>query len=48
MIVVKGERDVVVVFPKLLPRRDVLEAVWRGVRGGLWEQTEKREWTAVD
>jgi len=37
MIVVEGEGEVVVVFPKLLPRRDVLEVVWRGVRGSLWE-----------
>ncbi|KAJ5064944.1 GPI-GlcNAc transferase complex, PIG-H component-domain-containing protein [Bipolaris maydis] len=38
MIVVEGEDEVVVVFPTLLPRRGVLEVVWRGVRGGLWEQ----------
>ncbi|EUC40491.1 hypothetical protein COCMIDRAFT_30591 [Bipolaris oryzae ATCC 44560] len=38
MIVVEGEDEVVVVFPTLLPRREVLEVVWRGVRGGLWEQ----------
>jgi phosphatidylinositol glycan class H protein len=38
MIVVEGEDEVVVVFPNLLPRRAVLEVVWRGVRGGLWEQ----------
>lgn len=38
MIVVEGEDEVVVVFPSLLPRRSVLEVVWRGVRGGLWEQ----------
>ena len=37
MIVVEGEGEVVVVFPTLLPRRDVLEVVWRGVRGSLWE-----------
>ncbi|KAF2278999.1 uncharacterized protein EI97DRAFT_354873, partial [Westerdykella ornata] len=36
-VVVKGEPEVVVVFPKLLPRRAVLERVWRGVRDGLWE-----------
>ncbi|KAF2110842.1 GPI-GlcNAc transferase complex, PIG-H component-domain-containing protein [Lophiotrema nucula] len=35
-IVVKGEEDVVVVFPKLLPRRDVLEEVWRGARACLY------------
>ncbi|RMZ73765.1 GPI- c transferase complex [Pyrenophora seminiperda CCB06] len=37
MVVVEGEGEVVVVFPSLLPRRDVLEVVWRGVRGSLWE-----------
>lgn len=36
-IVVKGEEDVVVVFPKLLPPRAMLEEVWRGARGCLWE-----------
>jgi phosphatidylinositol glycan class H protein len=36
-IVVKGEEDVVVVFPGLLPRREVLERVWRGTREGLYE-----------
>jgi len=37
MIVVEGEGEVVVVFPTLLPKRDVLEIVWKGVRGSLWE-----------
>ncbi|KZM18904.1 uncharacterized protein EKO05_0010379 [Ascochyta rabiei] len=36
-IVVKGEEDVVVVFPGLLPRRAILEEVWRGARKCLWE-----------
>jgi phosphatidylinositol N-acetylglucosaminyltransferase subunit H len=36
-IVVKGEEDVVVVFPKLLPRREVLETVWRGARACLYD-----------
>jgi len=36
-IVVEGEEDVVVVFPALLPRRQVLEEVWRGARRCLWE-----------
>lgn len=35
-IVVEGEQDVVVVFPKLLPRRDMLETIWRGSRACLW------------
>ena len=38
VIVVEGEDEVVVVFPNLLPKRGVLEVVWRGVRRGLWEQ----------
>lgn len=37
VVVVDGEEDVVVVFPRLLPRRRIVEAVWRGVRGCLWE-----------
>lgn len=36
-IVVKGEKDVVVVFPSLLPRRAILEEVWRGTRRCLWD-----------
>ncbi|KAL5374554.1 hypothetical protein DPSP01_011834 [Paraphaeosphaeria sporulosa] len=36
-VVVKGEEDVVVVFPRLLPRRGILEEVWRGSRRCLWE-----------
>jgi phosphatidylinositol glycan class H protein len=36
-IVVKGEADVVVVFPSLLPKRAILEEVWRGTRKCLWE-----------
>ncbi|KAL1792887.1 hypothetical protein ACET3X_009394 [Alternaria dauci] len=39
MIVVEDEEEVVVVFPRLLPRRGTLEIVWRGVRGGLWEDS---------
>ncbi|ROW17046.1 hypothetical protein VPNG_01012 [Cytospora leucostoma] len=37
VVVVDGEGEVVVVFPRLLPRRRIVEAVWRGVRGCLWE-----------
>ncbi|KAF9697511.1 hypothetical protein EKO04_004103 [Ascochyta lentis] len=37
LIVVKGEKDIVVVFPGLLPRRAILEEVWRGARKCLWE-----------
>lgn len=35
-VVVKGEEDVVVVFPETLPNRKVLETVWRGARGCLF------------
>ena len=34
---VEGEEEVVVVFPRLLPRRGILETVWRGVRVCLYE-----------
>ncbi|KAK1761386.1 putative GPI-GlcNAc transferase complex [Echria macrotheca] len=37
IVVVEGEEEVVVVFPRLLPRRKIVEAVWRGVRGCLHE-----------
>nr|OQO20608.1 hypothetical protein B0A51_14332 [Rachicladosporium sp. CCFEE 5018] len=36
-VVVEGEGEVVVVFPTVLPRRQVLEQVWRGVRSSLYE-----------
>ncbi|KAF2095766.1 hypothetical protein NA57DRAFT_68043 [Rhizodiscina lignyota] len=36
-IVVEGEEDVVVVFPNLLPKRKILEEVWRGARNCLYE-----------
>ncbi|KAI3323922.1 hypothetical protein HD806DRAFT_78153 [Xylariaceae sp. AK1471] len=38
VVVVDGEPDVIVVFPKLLPRADVVERVWRGVRECLYER----------
>lgn len=38
VVLVEGEEEVVVVFPRLLPRRRIVEAVWRGVRGCLYEQ----------
>ncbi|KAH7040164.1 GPI-GlcNAc transferase complex, PIG-H component-domain-containing protein [Microdochium trichocladiopsis] len=38
IVVVEGEEDVVVVFPKLLPGPVVVEKVWRGVRRCLYEQ----------
>ncbi|KAK3304329.1 GPI-GlcNAc transferase complex, PIG-H component-domain-containing protein [Chaetomium strumarium] len=40
IVVVEGEEDVVVLFPGLLPRRRIVEAVWRGVKGCLFEGEE--------
>lgn len=42
VVVVEGEESVVVVFPRLLPRRKIVEEVWRGARGCLFER-EKAE-----
>ncbi|KAK3117032.1 hypothetical protein LTR53_001986 [Teratosphaeriaceae sp. CCFEE 6253] len=36
-IVVEDEGEVVVVFPSILPRREVLEEVWRGAKACLYE-----------
>ncbi|GES61858.1 phosphatidylinositol N-acetylglucosaminyltransferase [Aspergillus terreus] len=36
-VIVEGEGEVVVVFPKLLPGRAILEEVWRGSRHCLYE-----------
>ncbi|KAG9245779.1 GPI-GlcNAc transferase complex [Calycina marina] len=36
VIVVDEEEDVVVVFPRLLPRRAIVERVWRGAMGCLY------------
>ncbi|PLB38446.1 PIG-H family GPI synthesis protein [Aspergillus candidus] len=36
-LIVEGEPDVVVVFPKLLPNRAILEEVWRGSRRCLYD-----------
>lgn len=52
-VVVEGEEDVVVVFPGLLPKRAILEEVWRGARKCLWEgkeekQQQKREMESAD
>ncbi|TVY52604.1 Phosphatidylinositol N-acetylglucosaminyltransferase subunit gpi15, partial [Lachnellula suecica] len=41
VIVVEGEQEVVVVFPQLLPRRSIVETVWRGGRGVLFEPGAK-------
>ncbi|PTB36796.1 uncharacterized protein TrAFT101_007331 [Trichoderma asperellum] len=37
VVVVEGEEDVVVVFPGLLPKRKIVETVWRGLRECLYE-----------
>ncbi|OLN91957.1 Phosphatidylinositol N-acetylglucosaminyltransferase subunit gpi15 [Colletotrichum chlorophyti] len=37
IVIVEGEEELVVVFPRLLPRKKIVETVWRGVRGCLWE-----------
>jgi len=36
-VIVEGEEEAVVVFPKLLPRREVLEEVWKGSREVLFK-----------
>ncbi|KAF3289695.1 hypothetical protein TWF970_003460 [Orbilia oligospora] len=41
-IVIRDESEVVVVFPKLLPRREILENVWRGSRS-LYEPEAKAQ-----
>lgn len=40
VVVVKGEGEVVVVFPGLLPKRRIVERVWRGARECLWEPNQ--------
>ncbi|KAJ9149390.1 hypothetical protein NKR23_g4452 [Pleurostoma richardsiae] len=37
VVVVEGEEELVVVFPRLLPRRRIVEAVWRGARACLYD-----------
>lgn len=39
-VIVKGEEEAVVVFPRLLPGRRVLEEVWFGAREVLYERVE--------
>ncbi|KXJ96624.1 GPI-GlcNAc transferase complex, PIG-H component-domain-containing protein [Microdochium bolleyi] len=41
IVIVEGEEDVVVVFPQLLPRPEVVEKVWRGLRRCLYEQQQQ-------
>ncbi|KAL2069952.1 hypothetical protein VTL71DRAFT_14632 [Oculimacula yallundae] len=43
VVVVEGEEEVVVVFPGLLPRRNIVERVWRGCRACLFEGRKERE-----
>lgn len=40
-IIVEGASEVVVVFPSLLPRLDVLQEVWRGARACLYAHASK-------
>jgi phosphatidylinositol N-acetylglucosaminyltransferase subunit H len=40
-IIVEGASEVVVVFPSLLPRLDVLQKVWRGARACLYAHATK-------
>ncbi|KAI6710073.1 GPI-GlcNAc transferase complex [Diplocarpon mali] len=42
VVVVEGEENVVVVFPRLLPRRDTVEKVWRGCRACLFEGVKEK------
>lgn len=42
IVVVEGEEDLVVVFPGLLPRRRIVEAVWRGARECLYEKRDEK------
>lgn len=41
VVVVEGEGDVVVVFPGLLPKRRIVETVWRGARECLYEAPKR-------
>ncbi|KHN99191.1 phosphatidylinositol N-acetylglucosaminyltransferase [Metarhizium album ARSEF 1941] len=41
VVVVEGEEDVVIVFPGLLPRRAIVETVWRGARECLYEAPKR-------
>lgn len=42
-VVIQGEGDVVVVFPALLPRRAILEEVWRGAKACLYEHSRSNK-----
>jgi len=43
VVIVEGEQEAIVVFGKVLPRRDVLEEVWRGARSVLWCKERKKK-----
>ncbi|CZS96416.1 hypothetical protein WAI453_009941 [Rhynchosporium graminicola] len=47
VVIVEGEEEVVVVFPRLLPRRAIVERVWRGCRACLFEGRKERGGTAA-
>ncbi|KAJ5861784.1 uncharacterized protein N7529_009094 [Penicillium soppii] len=40
-VIVEGEPDALVVFPHMLPKRDILEQVWRGSRRCLYDANAK-------
>lgn len=42
IVVVEGEEDLVVVFPGLMPKRRIVEAVWRGARECLYEGRDEK------
>ena len=39
-VIVQGEQEAVVVFPKLMPRREILEEVWRGSKEVLYPKSK--------
>jgi phosphatidylinositol N-acetylglucosaminyltransferase subunit H len=43
VVIVEGEEDLVVIFPKLLPGKRIVEEVWRGVRACLYEPDGPRK-----
>jgi phosphatidylinositol glycan class H protein len=43
VVIVEGEEEVVVVFPKLLPARKIVEKVWRGAKGCLYEPEKGKD-----
>jgi phosphatidylinositol N-acetylglucosaminyltransferase subunit H len=48
VVVVEGEEEVVVVFPRLLPQRAIVENVWRGARECLYEPEKGPEYRQPD